>query len=147
MHTVSLVSVVPTAIDRTRKHTLFVDDRRTRRARNIYHFVRYADILCRSPGVFPEIRRKLAAVLVHWDPSDTSAFAMLSPWKNVFDPRSMEALLDKCIAPKLAAGLRASLVINPSNQVCVGARKHPGGCCILLLRRRLEHYVLELSVC
>ena len=42
---------------------------------------------------------------------------MLSPWKNVFDYRSMEALLDKCIAPKLVAGLRKTLVINPSNQV------------------------------
>lgn len=67
--------------------------------------------------MFPEIRRKLAAVLVHWDPTDTSAYAMLAPWKMVFDSRSMEALLDKCIAPKLVAGLRASLVINPANQV------------------------------
>ncbi|CAM9593985.1 unnamed protein product, partial [Laminaria digitata] len=70
----------------------------------------------RVAGVFPEIRRKLAAALVHWDPSDATAYVMLSPWKNVFDYRSMEALLDKCIAPKLVAGLRKTLVINPSNQ-------------------------------
>eukprot|EP00904_Undaria_pinnatifida_P011496 jgi/Undpi1/7477/HiC_scaffold_22.g09950.m1 len=67
-------------------------------------------------GVFPEIRRKLAAALVHWDPSDATAYVMLKPWKNVFDYRSMEALLDKCIAPKLVAGLRKTLIINPSNQ-------------------------------
>lgn len=73
-------------------------------------------------GLFPEIRRKLAAVLVHWNPSDPSAHVMLSPWKDVFDPRSMEALLEKCIAPKLAAGLRASLVINPADQVLDSVR-------------------------
>lgn len=68
-------------------------------------------------GLFPEIRRKLEAVLVRWDAFDTTAYVILSPWKNVFDSRSMEALLSKCIAPKLVAGLRGSLVINPANQV------------------------------
>lgn len=76
-----------------------------------------------TTALFPEIRRKLEAVLVHWDPFDASAHLILSPWKDVFDARSMEALLNKCIAPKLVAGLRKSLVINPANQVTSPARK------------------------
>lgn len=68
-------------------------------------------------AIFPEIRRKLAAVLIHWDPSDPSAYRMLSPWKTVFDSRSMEALLLKSIVPKLAERVRTSLVINPADQV------------------------------
>ncbi|CAM9450611.1 unnamed protein product, partial [Ectocarpus fasciculatus] len=71
----------------------------------------------RLAGLFPEIRRKLEAVLVHWnDVFDSTVYVILSPWKNVFDSRSMEALLSKFVAPKLVAGLRASLVINPANQ-------------------------------
>lgn len=55
---------------------------------------------------------------MHWnDVFDSTVYVILSPWKNVFDSRSMEALLSKFVAPKLVAGLRASLVINPANQV------------------------------
>lgn len=68
-------------------------------------------------GIFPEIRRKLAAALVHWAPADAWAHTMLSPWTTVFDSRSMEALLLKSIVPKVVEGVRASLVINPANQV------------------------------
>eukprot|EP00752_Nemacystus_decipiens_P009688 g8655.t2 len=65
--------------------------------------------------LFPEIRRKFEAFLTR-EPLDATALGILSPWKNVFDSRSMEALLNKCVAPKLVAELRRSLDINPANQ-------------------------------
>lgn len=66
---------------------------------------------------------------MHWnDVFDSTVYVILSPWKNVFDSRSMEALLSKFVAPKLVAGLRASLVINPANQV-----RYPVALLLLLL--------------
>ena len=64
---------------------------------------------------YPEIRRKLAQALTSWDPIDTSAVAVLQPWKDVFDKDSMEKFLSRVIIPKLVVSLRG-ILINPSNQ-------------------------------
>eukprot|EP01105_Mastigella_eilhardi_P028053 TRINITY_DN8_c0_g3_i1.p1 TRINITY_DN8_c0_g3~~TRINITY_DN8_c0_g3_i1.p1 ORF type:complete len:878 (+),score=239.79 TRINITY_DN8_c0_g3_i1:33-2666(+) len=61
------------------------------------------------------IRAKLATALGDWQPSDPSAHALLMPWKQVFDPLSMERLLVRCVVPKLALALR-SLIIDPRRQ-------------------------------
>jgi len=66
--------------------------------------------------VFPDIRRKLGQVLVDWHPSDASAHIILKPWVGVFDTKSMENLLVKCIMPKLVFALQ-ELPILPHNQV------------------------------
>ena len=64
---------------------------------------------------YPEIRRKLGQALMSWDPIDTSAVAVLQPWKDVFDKDSMEKFLSRVIIPKLVVSLRG-ILINPSNQ-------------------------------
>eukprot|EP00903_Cladosiphon_okamuranus_P012946 g12087.t2 len=68
----------------------------------------------RLAGLFHEIRRKLEAFLMK-APVGTTTYGILSPWKDVFDCRSMVALLNKCVVPNLVAALRNSL-INPANQ-------------------------------
>ena len=54
-------------------------------------------------------------VLMEWHPSDASAHVILSPWATVFDARSFENLLLRCIVPQLVQALR-SLAILPHNQ-------------------------------
>ena len=68
--------------------------------------------------VFPDIRRKLGQVLVDWHPSDASAHVILKPWVGVFENKSMENLLVKCIMPKLVFALQ-DLAIVPHSQVCM----------------------------
>ncbi|CAK9298271.1 unnamed protein product [Gordionus sp. m RMFG-2023] len=49
----------------------------------------------------PTIRSKLASALSRWHPSDRSAKALLTPWKDVFTYRDFEALLIKHVLTKL----------------------------------------------
>lgn len=65
--------------------------------------------------LLPPSRFKLGAALQAWDPSDSSAYALLHPWQTVFDPASWEQLLVRSILPKLVVALH-SLVINPHAQ-------------------------------
>eukprot|EP00696_Hemimastix_kukwesjijk_P001717 gnl/Hemi2/12104_TR4131_c0_g1_i1.p1 gnl/Hemi2/12104_TR4131_c0_g1~~gnl/Hemi2/12104_TR4131_c0_g1_i1.p1 ORF type:complete len:415 (-),score=103.50 gnl/Hemi2/12104_TR4131_c0_g1_i1:97-1182(-) len=61
------------------------------------------------------IRHKLAVVLQDWLPSDPSALIILSPWRDVFDSGTWDALLLRTILPKLAISLN-QFVINPRQQ-------------------------------
>lgn len=65
---------------------------------------------------FAPIRFKLGHALSAWHPSDGSALALLSPWQRVFSPSDWDALLVRCIAPKLAFALQ-ELSVNPAAQV------------------------------
>jgi len=60
----------------------------------------------RLAPIYDIVRRKIVVALKNWLPHDQSAHALISPWKQVFDPLSMENLLVRSIVPKLMAALR-----------------------------------------
>lgn len=66
-------------------------------------------------SVYPVIRQKLSAALVHWHPNDRSAKMVLQPWKRVFSDISMTTLLQTNIQPKLESAL-LEMPITPHNQ-------------------------------
>lgn len=66
-------------------------------------------------SVYPVIRQKLSAALVHWHPNDRSAKMVLQPWKRVFSDISMTTLLQTNIQPKLESAL-LEMAITPHNQ-------------------------------
>jgi tuftelin-interacting protein 11 len=69
----------------------------------------------RLEEIYPVIRYKIGVCLAEWHPSDPSAIAILSPWATVFKKQHMEALLVRCVLPKLAMALR-EMPINPAAQ-------------------------------
>lgn len=70
----------------------------------------------RMEPLYDPIRYKLNFALVNWHPGDSSALALLSPWKTVFDPANWELLIVRSIMPKLIQAMQ-EFVINPANQI------------------------------
>jgi tuftelin-interacting protein 11 len=66
-------------------------------------------------ALYPPIRHKLATALQAWHPADSSALALLSPWRPVWAERDWDSLLTRSILPKLGWALQ-QLVINPAAQ-------------------------------
>ena len=65
--------------------------------------------------IFPVIRQKLSAALLHWHPSDPSAYHVIKPWNGVFSQGEFSAFIATAICPKLNIAMQ-HLVIDPSNQ-------------------------------
>ncbi|CAI5490675.1 unnamed protein product [Closterium sp. Naga37s-1] len=66
--------------------------------------------------LYPTIRFRLGSALTAWHPSDSSALAMLAPWKSVFDAASWDTLVSRSIVPKLIHLLQTEFLVNPQQQ-------------------------------
>ncbi|CAF0724669.1 unnamed protein product [Didymodactylos carnosus] len=69
----------------------------------------------RLEPLYLPIRTKLAHALQNWQPSDSSAKAVLLPWKNVFKQGTWDAFMNKYIVPKLITTMQ-QFVIDPRQQ-------------------------------
>ena len=61
------------------------------------------------------IQARLAQALQSWMPSDTSAFHLLAPWRNIFDLQTWNNMIARCILPKLMS-VADDFEINPEDQ-------------------------------
>ena len=66
-------------------------------------------------ALWPLLRAKYAAALSGWNPGDPTAHVMLLPWRSVWEPQSLEALLLRTVLPKLVGVLR-EMEIDPRAQ-------------------------------
>ena len=62
-----------------------------------------------------KIQQKIENCILHWNPTDLSVFAILSPWKNIFPQNYWDKFLNKFIIPKLNF-LISKIEINPKDQ-------------------------------
>ncbi|KAJ3085883.1 Tuftelin-interacting protein 11 [Quaeritorhiza haematococci] len=63
------------------------------------------------------LRHKLVLSLQDWHPSDSSAVAVLTPWKDVFTLRDLESVLARSVLPKLVTVFRlGEFTVNPRQQ-------------------------------
>ncbi len=70
----------------------------------------------RLEPLYQPIRTKLAQALQNWEPSDSSAKAVLLPWQKVFKQGTWDAFMNKHIVPKLVTTMQ-QFIINPRQQV------------------------------
>ncbi len=70
----------------------------------------------RLEPLYQPIRTKLAQALQNWEPSDSSAKAVLLPWQKVFKQGTWDAFMNKHIVPKLVT-LMQQFIIDPGQQV------------------------------
>jgi len=66
--------------------------------------------------LYDALRLKLSIALQEWVALDASAATVLAPWATRFPRDAFENLVSRSVIPKLAAMLRAQLVINPAKQ-------------------------------
>ncbi|OZJ02747.1 hypothetical protein BZG36_04669 [Bifiguratus adelaidae] len=66
--------------------------------------------------LYTSVRQKFSITLRQWHPSDTSAFEVIYPWKDVWEPAEMETFLIKSVLPKLVHVLRTEFQVNPQDQ-------------------------------
>ena len=69
----------------------------------------------RLQPLYAKLRFKLGACLRAWEPSDTSALAVLSPWSNVWSAKDMRLFLSRTVTPKLRQALQG-VEVNPAAQ-------------------------------
>ena len=70
----------------------------------------------RLEPLYQSIRTKLAKALESWQPSDSSAKSVLSPWRRVFKQGTWDGFMNKYIVPKLVTTMQ-QFVIDPRQQV------------------------------
>ncbi|CAF1354682.1 unnamed protein product [Rotaria sordida] len=70
----------------------------------------------RLEPLYQPIRTKLAQALKNWQPSDSSAKAVLLPWQKVFKQGTWDAFMNLHIVPKLVSTMQ-QFIIDPRQQV------------------------------
>ncbi|CAF1686186.1 unnamed protein product [Rotaria magnacalcarata] len=70
----------------------------------------------RLEPLYQPIRTKLAHALQNWQPSDSSAEAVLLPWQKVFKQETWNAFMNKHIVPKLVSTMQ-QFIIDPRQQI------------------------------
>ncbi|CAF3432930.1 unnamed protein product [Rotaria sp. Silwood1] len=70
----------------------------------------------RLEPLYQPIRTKLGQALQNWQPSDSSAKAVLIPWQKVFKQGTWNAFMNQHIVPKLVSTMQ-QFIIDPRQQV------------------------------
>ncbi|ETV84251.1 hypothetical protein H257_03510 [Aphanomyces astaci] len=69
-----------------------------------------------AADLYPVIRETLARTLIKWHPNDSSVFAVLLPWREVWTPEDFALFTHKHIVKKLVRVLNREFHINPKAQ-------------------------------